>query len=294
MDQAISLKNYDEFINNNVFINLNDTICQDRKDDVFDQEILDNYAAKILDTKYKQFDTNNVAANQKQLNPNQNHELQYLLAKYKKYLMGLLVSIQTKGSILTYCPAQNLYTTAHTQFLVPMNKPSKKNSNTWLTLEFQRMWCLWVGLSLLHHCQNRWPSQKNIWPLISKQICQLQTISTANYSQFLHWISGYKFFTKVENWYNNAILHFKFDGESQELCVIITLFGKYKCKRLLSCTCCILQHQETGQHDMWHGTRHWHVVKFFGDRLKMLLFWHSWSCDKTTFCKRFAKCCLTS
>ncbi len=48
---------------------------------MIDQEIVDNYAAQILDVKYKQVDTNKVAANQKQLNTNQHHGLQQGLVK---------------------------------------------------------------------------------------------------------------------------------------------------------------------------------------------------------------------
>ncbi len=35
------------------------------KNSMFEQEILDSYAAQILDAKYKQVDTNGVATNQK-------------------------------------------------------------------------------------------------------------------------------------------------------------------------------------------------------------------------------------
>ncbi len=62
----------------------------------------------------------------------------------------------------------------------------------------------------------------------------------------------------------------------------------------LSCTCCILRHQVTGQHNTWHTKSPWYVIKFFGNRPKLLLFWHRWCCDKTTFHKRFATCHLPS
>ncbi len=48
---------------------------------MFEQEILNNYTARILD---KQLDTNKVVTNQKQLNINQYHNLQQVLAKYGK------------------------------------------------------------------------------------------------------------------------------------------------------------------------------------------------------------------
>ncbi len=80
MDHEIPLKNPDDFFSKNMLIDLNNELCLNKEDDMFDQEILDNYAARILDAKYKQVNTNKVAANQKQLNVNQRHKLQHLLA----------------------------------------------------------------------------------------------------------------------------------------------------------------------------------------------------------------------
>ncbi len=93
MDHEIPLKNPDEFFSKNMLIDLNDEFCLNKEDDMFDREILDNYAARILDAKYEQVDTNKVAADQKHLNVNQRHQLQHLLAKTKNYLMDLLVCI---------------------------------------------------------------------------------------------------------------------------------------------------------------------------------------------------------
>ncbi len=67
MDYEITLKNPDEFFSNTMFIDHNDDICLTKADDMFDWEILNNYAVWILDAKYKQVDTNRVAANQNQL-----------------------------------------------------------------------------------------------------------------------------------------------------------------------------------------------------------------------------------
>ncbi len=66
------------------------------KNSMFEQEILDSYAAQILDAKYKQVDTNGVATNKKYLKVNQCHDLQHVLAKYKDSLMDLLVSSPPK------------------------------------------------------------------------------------------------------------------------------------------------------------------------------------------------------
>ncbi len=66
MDHEIPLKNPDEFFSNNMPIDLNDELCLNKEDNMFDQEILNNYSARILDAKYEQVNTDKVTANQKQ------------------------------------------------------------------------------------------------------------------------------------------------------------------------------------------------------------------------------------
>ncbi len=66
MDHKILVKKWNKFFNNNMLIDLNNKLCQD-KEDMFDEEILNNYAIWILVAKYNQVDTNRVVADQKQL-----------------------------------------------------------------------------------------------------------------------------------------------------------------------------------------------------------------------------------
>ncbi len=70
MDHEIPFKNPDKFFSNNILINLNDKLCLNKEDDMFDQEILNNYVAQILDAKYEQVNIDKITANQKQLNVN--------------------------------------------------------------------------------------------------------------------------------------------------------------------------------------------------------------------------------
>ncbi len=87
-DHEIPLKNPNGFFNNNIFVNLNNELCLNKEDNMFDQELLDNNDTQILDAKYEQVDNNRVAANQKHLHINRHHELQHLFAKNKKLFDG--------------------------------------------------------------------------------------------------------------------------------------------------------------------------------------------------------------
>ncbi len=61
MDHETSVKNPDEFFNKCMFIDLNSQLCQHKQDNMFEWEIIDNYAAHILDAKWEQVDTRKVA-----------------------------------------------------------------------------------------------------------------------------------------------------------------------------------------------------------------------------------------
>ncbi len=57
---------------------------------MFQQEFLITYFTQMLDAKYKQFNTNKVAIDQKHLNLNQCHDLQQILVEYGKLFDGSL------------------------------------------------------------------------------------------------------------------------------------------------------------------------------------------------------------
>ncbi len=97
----------DEFFNKNMLIDLIDELFLNKEDNMFDWEILDNYAAQILNAKYEQVDTNKVGADQKQLNNNQCHNLQHLLAENKKLFDGYLGVYPHQRSTLIYYQAHN-------------------------------------------------------------------------------------------------------------------------------------------------------------------------------------------
>ncbi len=102
---------------------------------MFECKVFNNYATQILHAKYEEVDTNNPAANQKQLNITHHHGLQQVLTKCNKLIVGNLGAYPIKRSTLTYHQAWSQYTFKHTWCLVPMNKRLIRKSNAWLILE---------------------------------------------------------------------------------------------------------------------------------------------------------------
>ncbi len=90
VDHSIPLKDPHKFFGPNMLTNLNDQLCQDKEEEMFKCDLLDNYSARILRAKYEQVNINKVAADQKHLTPNQLYDLQSVLAKYKKLFDGSL------------------------------------------------------------------------------------------------------------------------------------------------------------------------------------------------------------
>ncbi len=88
MDHEISLKDPYDITIHDLFIDLNDKLCQSKEDDMFDQEPLDNNAIWLLDAKYEQVLVKKAAANQKQFNINQHLDLQNVLSKWRKIFDG--------------------------------------------------------------------------------------------------------------------------------------------------------------------------------------------------------------
>ncbi len=119
MDHEIPFKNPEEFFNNKMFIDLNNELHLNKEDNMFDQEILDNYATQILDTKYKKVDTNKVAANQKNSMLTNATSYNTSWSRTKNYLMGLLLCIPTKKFTFTYYQAQNSKPVHYCMYLVP-------------------------------------------------------------------------------------------------------------------------------------------------------------------------------
>ncbi len=126
---------------------LNNELCLNKEDDMFNQEILNNYAVQV--------DTDKVAANQKQLNVNQLHELQHLLAKNKKSFDRSLGVYPHQKVCIDLLPGSK--PVHHCAYLVPWahKQTSKKNPTYGWYWNSWRMQSLRGGLALLHFCQKR-------------------------------------------------------------------------------------------------------------------------------------------
>ncbi len=117
---------------NNKFRNLNNPLCQHNEDNLFKREILNNYAAQILGTNYKQVNTNKFTINQKHLNIDQCHDLEQVWPKYWNVFDGSLGVYSHQKVHIDLLPGSELV--HHQVYLVPHShdKYLKMNSNTWL------------------------------------------------------------------------------------------------------------------------------------------------------------------
>ncbi len=146
-----TLKDSNEFFDNNMLININDKLCQSKEDNTVDWEILTS-ATCILDTKYKQVSTNRVAANQKQLNPNQCLDLKNVLAKYHKLFDGSLGVHPHQKVYIDILPGSK--EVHHQAYLVPCanEQTFKRNSKNGWYWNSQGKHHL-MGFVLIHCCQ---------------------------------------------------------------------------------------------------------------------------------------------
>ncbi len=139
---------------------------------MFDQEILNNYAAANISCQIQASFSNGVTTNQKYLNLNQRHDLQNILDKYWKTFSGSLSVIQ---QVYSY-QAQNWSTTVNIQYPSPMYKHSKRNSSTWLILEFSKISVPQSGPCLDVMLPKRWQGQTNVWSQFFQQMHKMKTI----------------------------------------------------------------------------------------------------------------------
>ncbi len=161
MYHDLSLKNPYELFNTNVFIDLNDKLCQDKGDDMFEQVILDNYATKHLMQKTnKSRPTEFIPTKNISTCINTTTYSMSWLNMEKIWLISWCLFL-TKGPHWTCARLRTRTPSSISGRLCPWRNNQKGSpthgwyGNSW------RMWCLQVSLDLLHCFQKRWLRQTN-------------------------------------------------------------------------------------------------------------------------------------
>ena len=198
---------------------------------------IDSFASQILQANYKPADTDKLAREQKHLTKNQQEDLAKLLREFSKLFSGELGKYQGQKvhlEVEKHAKPKHArpYSVPHTQMnlfkqelmrlvdigvLRPIGatewasptfiRPKKDNTVRWLT-DFREL--------------NK-VLKRRVYPL-------------PNIQEVLTKRSGYEFFSKLD--ISMCYYTFELDEESQELCTIITPFGKFCYNRLaMGLTC---------------------------------------------------------
>ncbi len=201
------------------------------KDEIFGEDSLECFATEILDAKYEKTDAAEVVKGLTHLNAHQKADLLQLLQENDKMFDGTLGVYPRKKVHIDIDP--NAKPVHSRLYPVPQIhlKTFKKELNHLVR----------IGVRVAQQ-ESEWVSPSFIIPkkdskvyLISN-LCQLnKVIRRKQYTlpiitDILRKHSEYKFFTKLD--VNMQYYTFELDKESQDLCTIVTPFGKYKYMRL--------------------------------------------------------------
>ncbi len=143
-----------------------DLKCLTKEHGIFNYKILNNYATRIPDAKYESVDTTTLL-HIKSIWTSTNIMIPNSLTKYDK--LSWFYTHQ-KVHIHLISGPELVHHEAYTLFHALMNKHSKRNSNTWFTLEFFKSALPPVG-SVLLHCHKKDDQVKQISDLCSLNIC---------------------------------------------------------------------------------------------------------------------------
>ncbi len=201
------------------------------KDELFGEDWLECFATEILDAKYEKTDVAEVVKGLTDLNAHQKADLLQVLQENNKMFDGTLGVYPHKQVHIDIDPNAN-----------PVH--SRPYPVPWIHLKtFKRELNHFVRIGILASQQeSEWASPSFIIPKKDGRVhwisnlCQIyKVIRRKQYplliiTDILCKRSGYKFFTKLD--VSMQYYTFKLDKESQDLCTIITPFGKYKYLRL--------------------------------------------------------------
>ncbi len=203
-------------------------------------QIIDSFETCILDAKYKQANIHDVAFNQNHLTLDQHCNLFNILSKHKKLFDGSLGVYPHKKVHIDLKPGAK--PVHHRAFPVPpVHRQTFKTELDYM-----------VELGILEPCLAfKWASPAFIIPKKDGCVPQITDLCLLNnaiiqkqyplpiITDMLDCISGYKFFTKLD--ISMQYYTFELNEPSQELCVIVTPFGKYKYKCLPMGLKCVLK-----------------------------------------------------
>jgi hypothetical protein len=213
------------------------------KDEIFGEDWLECFATEILDAKYEKTDVAEVIKRLTHLNAHQKADLLQVLQKNNEMFNGTLGVYPHKKVHIDIDP--NAKPVHSRPYPVPWIhlKTFKKELNHLVRIGIlaAQQESEWVSPSLIILKKNgriHWISNlRHLNKVIRRKQYPLPIIT-----DILHKRSWYKFFTKLD--LSVQYYTFELDKESQDLCTIITPFGKYKYSRLpigLKCSPDIVQ-----------------------------------------------------
>ena len=231
LEYTIPLRNASDFFSYTYYTSIMSPIEFEMEHDLLGDQVADSFAIRILDAKYEQANIHDVAFDQNHLSLDQRRDLFNILSKHNKLFDGSLGVYPHKKVHIDLKPGAK--PVHHRAYPVPhVHRQTFKK-------ELDHM----VELGILEPCgASEWASPAFIIPKKDGRVRQITDLRTLNkniirkqyplpiITDMLDRISGYKFFTKLD--ISMQYYTFELDEPSQELCVIVTPFGKYKYKRL--------------------------------------------------------------
>ncbi len=213
------------------------------KDKIFGEDWLECFATEIMDAKYDKTDVAEVVKGLTHLNAHHKADLLQVLQENNKMFNGTLGIYPHKKVHIDINP--NAKPVRSRPYPVPRIhlKTFKKELDHLVR----------IGI-LAAQQESEWASPSFIIPKKDGRVCWISNLCQLNkvirckqyplpiITDILRKRSGYKFFTKLD--ISMQYYTFELNKESQDLCTIITLFGKYKYLRLpmgLKCSTDIAQ-----------------------------------------------------
>jgi hypothetical protein len=208
------------------------------EDEIFGEDWLKCFATEILDANYEKTDVAEVVKKLTHLNAHQKADFLLVVQENNKMFDGTLGVYPHKKIHIDINP--NAKPVHSRPYPVPRIHLKTFKKELYHLVE--------VGV-LAAQQKSEWASPSFITPKKDGRVCWISNLCQLNkvikctqyllpiITDILRKRSGYKFFTKFD--VSMQYYTFDFDEESQNLCTIVTPFGKYKYLRLLKGLTCL-------------------------------------------------------